>query len=188
VRQCGESCLDPVPCAFCAANKQSLVHRAAKEGLSLLPDLFSDPLETQTTLSSANHYLSKAGSLQFVKSAGHRHGIAGIRCPSSCSIRTLGFSHASRDLPGQPDSELEAIQRAPSPQAIEACIQQCSSTLNSCKADAQTQHDSAVAKGLVGLLSKNAGMVGGAGTDWQNADSAKSACNDAYNSCSAACQ
>jgi hypothetical protein len=40
----------------------------------------------------------------------------------------------------------------------------------------------------VGLLSKNAGMVGGAGTDSQNADSAKSACNDDYNSCSAACQ
>jgi uncharacterized membrane protein len=75
-----------------------------------------------------------------------------------------------------------------SPQAIEACIQQCSTTLNSCKANAQTQHDSAVAKGLVGLLSKNAGMVGGAGTDSQNADSAKSACNDDYNSCSAACQ
>jgi hypothetical protein len=42
----------------------------------------------------------------------------------------------------------QVAANAPSPQAIEACIQQCSTTLNSCKADAQTQHDSAVAKGF----------------------------------------
>ena len=78
-----------------------------------------------------------------------------------------------------------ALQKA---QAVEACLQQCTTTLNSCKSDAQNQHDSAMAKGLVGLLTKNSGMVGGAGTDSQNADDAKSADNDAYTSCSAACQ
>jgi len=81
-----------------------------------------------------------------------------------------------------------AAANAPSAQAIEACIQRCSSTLNSCKADAQTHHDSAVAKGLVGLLSKNSASVSGAASDVQDADSTTSACNDQYNSCSAACQ
>ena len=95
---------------------------------------------------------------------------------------------AQQQQQAQASAGQQAAANAPPPQAIEACIQQCSATLNSCKANAQTQHDSAVAKGLVGLLSKNAGMVGGAGTDSQNADSAKSACNDDYNSCSAACQ
>jgi hypothetical protein len=70
----------------------------------------------------------------------------------------------------------------------QACFQRCNSTLNSCKSDAQNQHNSAVAKGLVGLLNRNSGTVSSAGTDAQNADSATSACNDAYNSCSAACQ
>ena len=86
------------------------------------------------------------------------------------------------------DSAGQAAANAASPQAVEACLQQCNSTLNSCKSDAQTQSNAAVAKGLVGLLSKNSGMVGGAGTDAQNADSAKSACEDAYNTCSTACQ
>jgi hypothetical protein len=86
------------------------------------------------------------------------------------------------------DSAGQTAANAASPQAVEACIQQCSTTLNSCKADAQNQHDSAVAKGLVGLLTRNSGSVSSAGTDSQNADDAKSACNDAYNSCSVACQ
>jgi hypothetical protein len=81
-----------------------------------------------------------------------------------------------------------AAADAVSPQAIEACHQECSATLTSCKGDAQNQHASAVAKGLVGLLSKNAASVSGAASDVQDADSALAACNDAYNSCSAACQ
>jgi uncharacterized membrane protein len=84
---------------------------------------------------------------------------------------------------GQP-----ATANGSSPQAVEACLQQCSSTLNSCKSDAQNHRDSAVAKGLVGLLSKNSASVSGAASDAQDADSASSACNDEYNSCSAACQ
>ena len=86
------------------------------------------------------------------------------------------------------DSAGQTAANTTSPQAVEACLQQCGSTLNSCKSDAQNQHDSAVAKGLVGLLTRNSGSVSSAGTDSQNADSAKSACEDAYNSCSAACQ
>jgi len=82
----------------------------------------------------------------------------------------------------------QTAANAASPQAVEACLQQCSTTLSSCKSDAQNQHDSAVAKGLVGLLTRNSGAVGGAATDAQSADDAKSACEDAYNSCSTACQ
>jgi hypothetical protein len=86
------------------------------------------------------------------------------------------------------DSAGQTAASAASPQAVEACLQQCSTTLSSCKSDAQNQHDGAVAKGLVGLLTRNSGSVSSAGTDSQNADDAKSACNDSYNSCSAACQ
>ena len=42
--------------------------------------------------------------------------------------------------------------------------------------------------GLVGLLSKNSASVSGAASDVQDADSAQSACEDAYNTCSTACQ
>jgi hypothetical protein len=86
------------------------------------------------------------------------------------------------------DAASQTTSNAATARNGEACIQQCSSTLNTCKSDAQNHHDAAVAKGLVGMLSRNAGMVGAAGTDSQSADSAKSACEDAYNSCSSACQ
>jgi len=95
---------------------------------------------------------------------------------------------AQQQQPAQAPAGQPAAANGPSPQAAEACLQQCSSTLNSCKSDAQNQHDSAVAKGLVGLLTKNSGSVSSAAADSQSADSATSACNDAYNSCSASCQ
>jgi uncharacterized membrane protein len=110
------------------------------------------------------------------------------------AAKAVDKKDAAREAAAQQQQQVQdsagqqAASNASSPQAVEACIQECRSTLNSCKADAQNQHDSAVAKGLVGMISKNAGMVGDAGTDSQNADSAKSACEDAYNSCSSSCQ
>jgi uncharacterized membrane protein len=95
---------------------------------------------------------------------------------------------AAQQQQAQAPAGQQVAANAPSPQAIEACHQQCSSTLNSCTSDAQNQHDAAVAKGLVGMISRNAGMMGGGASDTQSADNAKSACQDAYNSCSAGCQ
>jgi uncharacterized membrane protein len=99
------------------------------------------------------------------------------------AARAAAAQQQAQDAVAQP-----ATANAPSPQAVEACLQQCSSTLNSCKSDAQNQHANAVAKGLVGLLSKNSASVSGAASDVQDADSAQSACEDAYNTCSTACQ
>jgi uncharacterized membrane protein len=86
------------------------------------------------------------------------------------------------------DAANQSAANASTPQNVEACHQQCSATLTSCKSDAQNQHANAVAKGLVGLLSKNSASVSGAASDVQDADSASSACTEAYNSCSTACQ
>src|ERR1700723_168981 len=74
VRQCCESRTDSGFGTFGAADKQSLIHRAAKEGLRFYPDCSSVPAETQTTFPAADRHFGKARSLQLVKSAGHRHG------------------------------------------------------------------------------------------------------------------
>jgi uncharacterized membrane protein len=109
------------------------------------------------------------------------------------TAKAIDKKEAAREAAAQQQQQAQdaASQPAADPATaknVEACLQQCSSTANSCKSTAQNQHDAAVAKGLVGMLSRNAGMVGGAGSDSQSADSAKSACDDAYNSCSSACQ
>jgi probable HAF family extracellular repeat protein len=95
---------------------------------------------------------------------------------------------AAQQQQAQGTAAQSAASTAASLQASEACRQQCSTTLRSCKSDAQNQQASAVAKGLVGLLYKNSATVSTASVDAQTADGASSACEDAYNSCSAACQ
>jgi hypothetical protein len=102
------------------------------------------------------------------------------------TAKAIDNKEATRAAAHQQQQTIAA--NAASQQATEACTQQCSATLSSCKIQAQNQNDVAIATGLVGLMSGNASMVGSAGSASQSAGSALSACNDEYRTCSAACQ
>jgi hypothetical protein len=88
----------------------------------------------------------------------------------------------------QQTAQQTAVDAAAHQQAIADCQQQCNSVWQSCRSDAKRQSNTAVVKGVMGALFKNAGMVSDATSDAGSADDAQSACDDANTSCTAACQ
>jgi uncharacterized FlaG/YvyC family protein len=88
----------------------------------------------------------------------------------------------------QQQAQQQADQQQAQQQAIADCQQQCRSTYNSCESDAKAQTNTAVVKGVLGVLFKSQSTVGDATNDANGAQDAINACNDSYSSCTAACQ
>jgi hypothetical protein len=82
----------------------------------------------------------------------------------------------------QPD-EQQAQQ-----QAAADCQQQCSAAYDACKSNAKTQVKTGVARGVLGKLLKTTSVADSVTDVASNASDNFSACNDAYSTCTAACQ
>jgi hypothetical protein len=95
---------------------------------------------------------------------------------------------AAAQQPAQPMVNQPAQTDTAQQQAASDCQQQCSAALTACKSDAKGQVKTGVAMGVLGKLMKTTSVADAVTSVGSSAVDSFGACNDAYTSCTAACQ